>query len=77
MSVVILRAIVCVINPSVFRDMSLRWGSVENWHHLNLPVLIDNTQPYSAQYPENTNAIPVEHGLPDGWLWDGDDAIRL
>lgn len=47
----------------------LRGGSGEKWHHLNLPVIIDNSQPYAAQYPENTHAIPIDHGLPDGWLW--------
>jgi len=55
-----------------YHDLSgylLRGGSGEMWHHLNLPVIIDNSQAYSAQYPENTHAIPVDHGLPDGWLW--------
>ncbi len=55
-----------------YHDLSgylLRGGSGEKWHHLNLPVIIDNSQAYSAQYPENTHAIPIEHGLPDGWLW--------
>lgn len=56
-----------------YQDLSgylLRGGSGEMWHHLNLPVIIDNTQAYSALYPENTHAIPIEHGLPDGWLWE-------
>lgn len=55
-----------------YHDLSgylLRGGSGEKWHHLNLPVIIDNCQPYAAQYPENTHAIPIDHGLPDGWLW--------
>lgn len=55
-----------------FHDLSgylLRGGSGENWHRLNLPVLIDNSETYSAQYPENTHAILIEHSLPDGWLW--------
>lgn len=55
-----------------YHDLSgylLRGGSGEKWHHLNLPVIIDNSQPYAAQYPENTHAIPIDHGLPDGWLW--------
>lgn len=55
-----------------YHDLSgylLRGGSGEKWHHLNLPVIIDNSQPYAAQYPENSHAIPIDHGLPDGWLW--------
>jgi phage terminase large subunit-like protein len=52
-----------------YHDLSgylLRGGSGEKWHHLNLPVIIDNSEPYPA---ENTHGIPVKHGLPDGWLW--------
>ena len=55
-----------------YHDLSgylLRGGSGEMWHHLNLPVIIDNSQSYAAQYPEHTHAIPIDHGLPDGWLW--------
>ncbi|MDU5747863.1 MAG: hypothetical protein E6Z79_01015 [Haemophilus parainfluenzae] len=55
-----------------YHDLSgylLRGGSGEMWHHLNLPVIIDNSLSYSEQYPENTHAIPIDHGLPDGWLW--------
>lgn len=52
-----------------YHDLSgylLRGGSGEEWHHLNLPVIIDN----SLEYPEeNTHGIPIDHGLPDGWLW--------
>ncbi|AZR94603.1 DNA-packaging protein [Bordetella trematum] len=52
-----------------YHDLSgylLRGGSGEMWHHLNLPVIIDNSEAYPS---ENTHGIPVEHGLPDGWLW--------
>ncbi|MEB6420330.1 MULTISPECIES: DNA-packaging protein [Enterobacter cloacae complex] len=55
-----------------YHDLSgylLRGGSGEKWHHLNLPVIIDSSQPYAAQHPENSHAIPIDHGLPDGWLW--------
>ncbi len=55
-----------------YHDLSgylLRGGSGEKWHHLNLPVIIDNSKSYAEQYPENTHAIPIDHGLPDGWLW--------
>lgn len=44
----------------------LTGGSGEKWHHLDLPVIIDNSQPYPEEY---THGIPIEHGLPDGWLW--------
>ncbi|WXL23925.1 DNA-packaging protein [Ectopseudomonas mendocina] len=52
-----------------YHDLSgylLRGGSGEKWHHLNLPVIIDNSESYLA---ENTHGIPIDHGLPDGWLW--------
>jgi phage terminase large subunit-like protein len=52
-----------------YQDLSgylLRGGSGEMWHHLNLPVIIDNSDPYPS---ENTHGIPIAHGLPDGWLW--------
>lgn len=52
-----------------YNDLSgylLRGGSGEKWHHLCLPVIIDNSKPYPA---ENTHGIPIDHGLPDGWLW--------
>ena len=45
----------------------LRGGSGEMWHHLNLPVEIDNSQAYPSQY---THGIPYDHGLEDGWLWE-------
>lgn len=55
-----------------YHDLSgylLRGGSGEKWHHLNLPVIIDSSRNYEETYPENTHAIPIDHGLPDGWLW--------
>ncbi|HCA5512546.1 TPA: DNA-packaging protein [Klebsiella variicola] len=55
-----------------YHDLSgylLRGGSGEKWHHLNLPVIIDSSRSYEEIYPENTHAIPIDHGLPDGWLW--------
>lgn len=64
--------IVVIMQRIHYHDLSgylLRGGSGEQWHHLNLPVLIDNSELYSALYPENSHAIPIEHGLPDGWLW--------
>lgn len=44
----------------------LRGGSGEMWHHLCLPALIDNSLEYPKDY---THGIPIDHGLPDGWLW--------
>lgn len=41
-------------------------GSGEKWHHLNLPVIIDSSAPYPEAY---THGVPIDHGLPDGWLW--------
>ncbi|EPY7167563.1 phage terminase large subunit family protein [Klebsiella pneumoniae] len=55
-----------------YHDLSgylLRGGSGEKWHHLNLPVIIDSSRSYEETYPENTHAIPIDHVLPDGWLW--------
>lgn len=52
-----------------YHDLSgylLRGGSGEKWHHLCLPVLIDNSESYPE---ENTHGISIAHGLPDGWLW--------
>lgn len=45
----------------------LTGGSGEMWHHLDLPVLIDNSQEYPVEW---THGIPIDHGLPDGPLWD-------
>lgn len=45
----------------------LRGGSGEMWHHLNLPVEIDNSKAYPSQY---THGIEYQHGLDDGWLWE-------
>lgn len=44
----------------------LRGGSGETWHHLLLPVKIDNDKKYPEEY---THGLPIDHGLSDGWLW--------
>tara|TARA_R110000737_G_scaffold340221_1_gene362890 strand:+ start:15587 stop:17278 length:1692 start_codon:yes stop_codon:yes gene_type:complete len=44
----------------------LRGGSGDYWHHLNLPVLIEDSKPYPAEY---THGIPIEHELEAGPLW--------
>lgn len=61
--------IVIVMQRIHYDDLSgylLRGGSGEKWHHLNLPVIINNDDPYPKEY---THGIPIHHGLPDGWLW--------
>ena len=45
----------------------LTGGTGEKLHHLNLPVLINNSDDYP---PEWTHGIPIDHGLPDGPLWE-------
>ena len=45
----------------------LRGGAGCKWHHLSLPVIIDNNKPYPEDY---THGIPIDHDLPDGWLWE-------
>lgn len=45
----------------------LTGGTGEKWHHLNLPVVINNADDYP---PEWTHGIPIAHGLPDGPLWE-------
>lgn len=52
--------IVVIMQRIHYHDLSgylLRGGSGEQWHHLNLPVLIDNSEQYSVLYPENSHAI--------------------
>lgn len=61
--------IIVIMQRIHWNDLSgylLRGGSGENWYHLNLPVIIDNTQKYPAEY---THGIPIDHGIDDGWLW--------
>jgi hypothetical protein len=44
----------------------LRGGSGEKWHHLNLPVFIDN-----EKYPkEYTHGIEIKYKNKNGWLWE-------
>lgn len=61
--------IIVIMQRVHYNDLSgylLRGGSGEKWHHLNLPVYMDNTVPYPDEY---THGIPVAHDLPNGWLW--------
>ncbi|WP_099115510.1 DNA-packaging protein [Xenorhabdus miraniensis] len=64
--------IIVIMQRIHYHDLSgylLRGGSGEQWHHLCLPVIIDNSVSYETLFPEHTHAIPIEHGLPAGWLW--------
>lgn len=45
----------------------LRGGSGDYWHHLDLPVWIEEKpEPYPEQW---THGIPIQHDLPPGPLW--------
>lgn len=62
--------IIVVMQRIHFDDLSgflLRGGSGEYWHHLNLPVIVDNGEEYPEEY---THGVPLEHGLDNGWLWE-------
>jgi len=61
--------IIVIMQLIHYNDLSgylLRGGSGEHWHHLNLPVIVDNNKPYPVDY---THGIQIDHGLQDGWLW--------
>lgn len=61
--------VIVIMQRIHYNDLSgylLRGGSGEKWHHLNLPVIIDNSKEYPAEY---THGMPIDHGLADGWLW--------
>jgi len=49
-----------------FAGHLLAGGSGDIWYHLNLPVMIDPSEDYPAEW---THGIPIEHGLPEGPLW--------
>lgn len=49
-----------------FSGFLLTGGAGCRWDHLMLPVNIDNSEPYPKEY---THGDPIEHGLPDGPLW--------
>ena len=63
-------------NPIILIMQRIHWhdlagylltgGSGEKWYHLDLPVIIDRSIPYPKEY---THGIPIEHDIPDGWLW--------
>jgi predicted phage terminase large subunit-like protein len=45
----------------------LTGGTGEVWDHLDLPVMIESGTDYPAEW---THGNPIQHGLPDGPLWD-------
>lgn len=47
-------------------EFLLRGGSGEQWDHLELPAVIDNSRIYPREW---THGRPIAHGLPDGPLW--------
>jgi len=49
-----------------FAGHLLTGGTGEKWHHLDLPVWIEQGADYP---PEWTHGTPVEHDLPTGPLW--------
>lgn len=61
--------IIVIMQRIHYRDLVgylLMGGSGEKWHHLNLPVYIDDKEDYPEEY---THGILMDHGLPNGWLW--------
>mgnify|MGYP003637306315 CR=1 FL=1 len=61
--------VILIMQRIHWNDLSgflLRGGSGEKWHHLCLPVIIDNSEEYPDEY---THGLPIPHSLPDGWLW--------
>lgn len=61
--------IIIIMQRLNYEDLSgflLRGGAGTKWHHLLLPLLIDNNSGYPTQY---THGIPIDHGLADGFLW--------
>lgn len=55
----------------------LKGGTGEKWHHLNLPVWIDSQDEYPVEW---THGMPIDHGLPDGPLWEekhSEDEIEI
>lgn len=59
-------AIMQRLHSDDFAGHLLTGGTGEKWHHLNLPVLIDNSEPYPVEW---THGVPIKHNLPDGPLW--------
>lgn len=75
--------IVVIMQRIHYHDLSgylLRGGSGEQWHHLNLPVLIDNSEQYSLVYPENLHAmaaLDTVKNLEDKTLVDAGEVEKV
>jgi predicted phage terminase large subunit-like protein len=54
------------IHPEDMSGYLLDGGSGETWHHVMLPVEIDNAAPYPDEFPYG---LPVDHELRNGPLW--------
>lgn len=54
------------IHSDDFAANLLTGAGGEKFHHLMLPVEIDNSRGYPTEY---TSGIPIPHGLSDGPLW--------
>lgn len=50
-----------------FAGYLLKGGSGDVWDHLDLPVIIEPGMEYPAAW---THGRPIEHGLPEGPLWE-------
>jgi predicted phage terminase large subunit-like protein len=59
-------AIMQRLHSDDFAGHLLTGGTGEKWHHLNLPVMINNSEAYPIEW---THGIPIQHNLPDGPLW--------
>lgn len=51
----------------------LKGGSGEEWHHLMLPLVINNADEYPVEF---THGIPLNHKLPDGPLWERKHGLK-
>jgi len=55
------------LHPDDFSGYLLKGGGGCRWDHLWLPILIDNSAEYPAEW---THGDPIDHGLDDGPLWE-------
>lgn len=61
------------VHGNDFSAHLLQGAGGEKWHHLVLPIVIDNARGYPAEY---THGIPIDHGLADGPLWLAKHTIK-
>lgn len=55
------------LHPNDFTGYLLEGESGETWHHLWLPIEINNGEQYPDEF---THGLPIDHGLTDGPLWN-------